>query len=112
MSSSNLDAIRRRLAAATSTDWQRLQHYNEAQEEFHAHAAADMATLLAALDAAEARAAIVQRVAERALARDTVIPLGAAGRDKAFRLLEEFCGDMQYLAGRVAYVAPAQEVNQ
>ena len=30
MRSSNLDAIRRRLAAATSTDWQRLDHYGEA----------------------------------------------------------------------------------
>ena len=62
MRSSNLDAIRRRLAAATSTDWQRLDHYGEAQAEFTLHARADMATLLAALDAAQRQLALADAV--------------------------------------------------
>lgn len=104
------------MASMTTTDdlaLIRAQHYNDHGLCYECEQPwpCDVATLLAALDAAEARAAIVQRIAVRALARDTVIPLGAAGRDKAFRLLEEFCGDMQYLAGRVAYVAPAEEAT-
>jgi hypothetical protein len=68
MSSSNLDAIRRRLAAATSTDWQRLDHYGEAQAEFTLHARADMATLLAALDEAEAERDVLREWVGRTIA--------------------------------------------
>lgn len=68
MSSSNLAAIRRRLAAATSTDWQRLDHYGEAQADFTLHARADMATLLAALDAAEAEREVLREWVGRTIA--------------------------------------------
>jgi hypothetical protein len=41
---------------------------------------------------------VAQEIARKALERDTEIPEGEAGRDKAFRLLEQMCGDMIYLA--------------
>jgi hypothetical protein len=65
-------------------------------------------TAITELVALRGREEIVKQIAERALERDTLIPEGATGRDKAFRLLEQMCGDMQYLAGHVGYRAPKQ----
>lgn len=72
-------AIRARWQAATSTEWQRLQHYNEAQQEFDAHARADIATLLAALDAAEAENVALQKQMAAAKER-ALLMLTAANR--------------------------------
>ncbi len=50
-----IGAIRARLTAATSGGWKRWSEHIDDEHEFRAHAPEDLATLLAALDAAEAR---------------------------------------------------------
>lgn len=52
-----IGTIRARLTAATSSGWKRWSEHIEDEHEFRAHAPEDLATLLAALDAAEARQA-------------------------------------------------------
>jgi len=50
-----IGAIRRRLAAATNGGWKRWKDHLEDEHNFREHAPNDLATLLAALDAAAAR---------------------------------------------------------
>jgi len=83
-----IDDIRRRLAAATSADWKRLQHHIEDEDEFSAHAKADVAYLLAAIETARARAAALEKALGALVDREPIgfnttedLVCGYCGRD-------------------------------